>query len=159
MDLRWFWYVPKVYFLPIFFREDHFLSWTFYLSSTLLWIFHKRRHMVQVQGLMIDDVSRFGTRSIEWVVIDFVPSWNPHHHCGFSMLSASFTSPWMLDQSFLVMTLSVSGPFQTYQPWSLSTWFVSATRNFIVLLAPFHYRSIWAFQDSHMSTCTSRMLS
>ena len=40
------------------------------------------------------------------------------------MLLASFTSLWMLDQPFLAMTLSVSGLFQTSQPWSLSTWFV-----------------------------------
>ena len=53
------------------------------------------------------------------------------------ILSASFTSLWMLDQSLLVMTLSVSGLFQTSQPWSLPTWFVSAARTFTILLAHF----------------------
>ena len=39
-----------------------------------------------------------------------------------------FHFPWMLDQSLLVMTLSVFSLFHTSKPWSLSTWFVSAAR-------------------------------
>ena len=89
----------------------------------------------------------------------FVPSWNPHHRCGFScsqplsLHRECWTNPswsWHLVSPVYFRPLnhgsSLHGLSQLLGP-SLSYYHL------------FHYCSFWALQDSRMSTCIPRMLS